>query len=791
MASKEESAANSKQERVRYWLGEIAAARKRETDFRKDGQRVLDIYNGKMPDQIPFNILYSNTETLQPALYNSQPRPVVGRRFKDEDPMGKAAAMAGQRALEYLVDTNSEEYSTFDDVMTDAVMDALLPGRAGSRVKYDAKTADVPAKEGAPASKVLLWELVCFESLKWDRWTHGYAKKWRKVPWIAFEHDVTEDEAEKLFGKSKVEKMAFTSGESRDDEEGKDANKDESAGEDQKTARVYEVWVKKDKEVLFISPTCIDEVLKTDEDPLALTGFFPMPEPLRFLRKSNDLSATAIYKLYENQAKELNRITTRINRIVNALKVRGAYDSTLGEDIANILTKDDNIMVPATNVAGLQEGGLEKAIWLMPIDKLVTVFQQLVLARQQCKNVIYEITGISDILRGQTVASETATAQEIKSQWGTLRIKRLQKDVQRYVRDTLRIALELAANKFNERTFQGMTGLPFATTLEKQAAASQITAAQQMQAVPPPEAAAVLQKPGWGQILELLRDDTQRQYRIDIETNSTIDLEATEDQKNMGEVLQAISQFIQGVAPLIESGVMPFQVAQSMLLGVVRRYRFGSEVEDYIKAMQQPKPQDDGKAAAAAADAQLRQKELEQKDKADVAAAMREDQKAAADRYNAELDRKAAELQAMRDHALRLAEIDADKVAELAKLNATRETERLKITTQRQTELDKAAMAAAVQIETAKIAAAVKEKADNAKAANDSKVADNEAAATEGAQKVEAKGLETLGGLMEKVLDTQQQLLEMVSAETVTEVDRGSDGKIAQLRKKPMKKASD
>jgi hypothetical protein len=82
---------------VAYWVSEISAAKKREKDWRKDGDRILKIYDGREVDTTPFNILFSNTETLLPALYSAIPRPVVDRRFKDEDPLGKAAAQAGVR----------------------------------------------------------------------------------------------------------------------------------------------------------------------------------------------------------------------------------------------------------------------------------------------------------------------------------------------------------------------------------------------------------------------------------------------------------------------------------------------------------------------------------------------------------------------------------------------------------------------------------------------------------------------------------------------------------------------
>lgn len=601
------------QEKVRFWLGEISAARKREKKYRETGRRILEIYNAKESDKVPFNILYSNTETLAPALYNSQPRPVVQRRFKDEDPLGKAASSAGQRVLEFHVDTNSEEYQTFDDCMGDVVLDALLPGKGATRLKYDATIV------GQAPARYIKWELVCFESVKWDRWTHGFAKKWNRVPWIAFEHDVTEDEARELFGAKAVQLNYSAELKRVDVEDDSPDDDDNKTSEDIKVCKVWEVWRREDRKVFFISPAYQDDFLKLEDDPLGLTGFFPMPEPLRFLRKTNDLSATALYKLYENQAIELNTLTTRINKVAEAMKVRGAFNGQLDE-LERILKCDDGEMISLENVAAMEgQGGgkgLEGAIWLMPLAELITVLQQLYIARDNCKRVIYEITGVSDILRGASVASETATAQQIKNQWGTLRLKRLQRQVSSYARDMLRITLEIAAKRFqNEETWAKMTGLPYAKKQEVAAAQAQVAGVRSQMAMagmlPPdpqaaqaaiaqavPQAVAVLSKPAWEQVLGVLKDNTQRMYRIDIETNSTVDVEATEDQKLMGEVLTAVSQFIQGVSPLVISGSMPFEVAQSMLLGIVRRYRFGPEIEDYIKQMKPPTPPDQAKQQA-------------------------------------------------------------------------------------------------------------------------------------------------------------------------------------------------
>lgn len=637
--------------KVLYWINEIDAAKKREKDFRKKGQEIIDIYDGKNPEEIPYNILFSNTETLLPAVYSAVPRPVVGRRFKDEDPIGKAGAVAGQRVLEFLLDTNVEGYETFDKAMRSATLDGLLPGRGVTSLKYDAAFAEVETEsvddsepddtdeageveEVDEVEEYKASELVCTETRSWDRVFFGYAKKWSKVPWIAYEENIDHEEAERLFGKSIASKLVYTQQTEKkenDDDLGTGASGDvdERNQGERKTALIYQIWDKDGgKKIRYISPQNNKMFLKVEEDPLGLTGFFNMPEPMKFVEKSNNLRITALYTLYENQAKELNRLTIRINRIVEAIKARGVYDGELGDDLANIMDADDNQLIAAEKGASIAaEKGLQNAIWFMPIEQLVNVLMQLYQAREQCKRVIYEITGISDIIRGSSVASETATAQNIKSQWGTMRLKRLQKEVQRYSRDLLRMMLEVAATKFSEETWAKMTGLPFLTSDQKaqldmvaQAVQAQLVQVQSTGVPVPPQLQAEMQKiqaemqkPVWSEVLAMLRDDTQRAYRIDIETNSTIEPEAVEDQKSISELMNALAQYLNGVGPLVQKGIMPFEAATSMLLAISRRFRFGTEVEEYIKQMKPPEPEGKAEQAAQQAEMQAKQAEMQMK----------------------------------------------------------------------------------------------------------------------------------------------------------------------------------
>lgn len=621
--TEQEQSAAKRQNFVKEWLGQIDDARKREKDWRLKAADTVEIYEAKKCDIVPFNILYSNTETLVPAVYNNLPRPVVTRRFKDDDPLGKVAANVAKRTLSYLLDNDVGEYQSFDSAMTATVLNAFVPGRGVTRFKYDPTisysqpepTPEMPEPEPQPQVDA---ETVCVEFVDWDRVLFGYAKTWTKVPFMVFEHFFSRDECVQNFGEEigrsiKLDVSPTAMGDDKNAEQRGNASVADAQGAT--LAHIYEVWDKETKRVFFLAAGYPNDVLKMAEDPLRLSGFFPIPQPLMPFAKISSLVPQTLYAVYEAQAKELNRITVRLRHLIEMLKVRGMYDGTV-EGIDKVLTAEEGQMIPLENVAGLGGGAgqsiLEKALWMMPIEKIMVVIQQLMIERNACKQVIYEITGISDILRGSSAASETATAQEIKAAWGSLRLKRMQKLVMNYVRECLRIMAEIAFQHLSYQTIAQMTGLHFPTMMEKQQAGmvaqqwqqqtqTQLAVMQATGQPPPPEppqpppevqqAMQTSQMPAWEEIMELLGNDIQRNYRIDIETNSTVDAEATEDKQDMSELLNAIAQFMNGIGPLVQQGLMPFEAAKAMLLGTIRRYKLGDEIEDQIEQMQPPAPQ--------------------------------------------------------------------------------------------------------------------------------------------------------------------------------------------------------
>ena len=185
------------------------------------------------------------------------------------------------------------------------------------------------------------------------------------------------------------------------------------------------------------------------------------------------------------------------------------------------------------------------------------------------------------------MASETATAQQIKGQWGSLRLQRRQRDVQRFARDMLRLSVEVMAERFSPETLTMMTGLQYPTN-------DQRMLAQQVQAQGgqlPPEMAEILSRPTWDDLLQVMRNDLILSYRIDIETDSTIAPDAAAEQQAMAELMAGVSNFVATIGPAVASGYLPMDVAKSLLLMAVRRFKAGPAIEGEIEKIQQPPQQ--------------------------------------------------------------------------------------------------------------------------------------------------------------------------------------------------------
>lgn len=542
-------------------------------------------------ENVPYNILYSNTEVLLPSLYSATPKPDIRSRYKDQNikPLPEVA----QRFLTIASDPADPGGDSFDGAMQDAVLSSLVPGMGFVRLRY-IKEAAFPLKYESGHFKTLIW---------------GKGSRWSKVPWIAFKVSMRREQMLAQFDKTAEDSTVNF------------YKPDATSDADKDDCTVYEFWDRKTKKIYFLCDEWREKLLEEADDPLGLANFFPTPGLMMMTMRNGKFAPIPLYNYYKEQAEELNRVSVRLIRVLSAIRVRGVYNGLLGDDLKKLLAADelDNALVAATEAALLaQSGGLDKHIWMLPIEQMIVVAKELYSARESIKQVIYEITGISDIIRGSSAPSETATAQDLKNKWGTVRLRRMQSVVANYARDLFRMSIDCASARVPVERWKEITQLlTIPTNQEKQVAIQQLKylaqQAQQMQAqMPPPQLPGsgqppmpqppgppppdpkliqAAQSPTWEDILGKLKDDQNRTFVVNIQTSSTIDLDTAQDKADVNEFMTAMGQLLPGLQGFVQLGPTGLEAAKEILKQVCLRYKFGIDIADTIDKIQPPPPQ--------------------------------------------------------------------------------------------------------------------------------------------------------------------------------------------------------
>lgn len=448
---------------VRFWLQQLKLGEREDRTFVSRGRKIVKRYRDERAStdkSVRFNILWSNVETLKPILYGRTPRPDVQQRHKNGEAPARLGAMILERALAY-----EDDLDEFDEVMGQVVEDRLLPGRGVARIFYEPEygepeedTEAEPDEETGekPTFRPVTNERACARYVFWEDYRQSPARTDYDVWWKAYRTYMTRDELVKRFGKKIGEAVTldYTPKGLDDDSEGPQADAF-------KKAQVWEIWDKQKKQTVWIAPSYTDEPCDTKKDPLGLPGFFPSPKPLCATMTNESLVPVADYSEYQDQAIELDVLTGRIDKLQSALAVKGIYAGALKADIQQLVESDENKLIAVEDWAvWADKGGMPGAIAWFPVEQVAKVLLQLYDARDRVQRTLYQITGMADILRGETNPNETLGAQQLKSQFATRRLTKAQKDVARFARDLMRLRGFVIARHFSPETLMQMTGYP-------------------------------------------------------------------------------------------------------------------------------------------------------------------------------------------------------------------------------------------------------------------------------------------------------------------------------------------
>lgn len=538
----------------RRWGIDLDLAKKHYEKWTERAEKVVKRYRDEREGtstKEKFNILWSNVQTLRPAAYSKKPKPEVSRRYNDQDPVGRAASMILERCLEYEV----EHYSDFDSAMRNCLDDRLLAGRGVAWVRYEphmeqvgeekddsAQLTDDAAQEGYEQIK---YECAPTDYVFWKDYLQQPARTEEEVEWKARKTYLSREAGIKRFGK------LFAEVPLNHVPKGLDEKAQKQDAEAMKRAVVWEIWDKTKSQVIWKAED-FDRILDVKADPLELDGFWPCPKPLYATITTDSMVPVPDYCQYQDQAEELDCITARINLLEQAVRVAGVYNQAEGGIKRLLAENTENLLIPVTDWAAFSErGGIEGAVSWMPLDQIIVALQQLYAAREQVKQTIYEITGLSDIVRGASEANETATAQQIKSRFASLRIQELQNDVARFASDLFRLKAQIICRFFQPQTLMQMSGAEH--TIES------------------PEVMM--------QALQLLKAEPIRSFRIEVTSDSMVELDVEQEKQARVEFLTATGGFLNSALPVVQAAPPLLPLIGEMLRFGVRGFKVGRDIE--------------------------------------------------------------------------------------------------------------------------------------------------------------------------------------------------------------------
>lgn len=541
------------------WAMEFTAARKELKDWHKQGDKIVKRYKDEREggeETRKLNLFSANINTLGALLYGKTPQVDVTRRFADaQDDVARVAAEMLERLLNTDVQEGKDGYAK---ALKLCLSDRLLPGGGQARMRYEVEfgeAEEVPPKLDEATGEELApgytgeppreKEEVETDYVYWKDQLWSPSRFFSEVRWWAFKAEMTKRALKKRFGADMAKDIPLNS--KRRDDNSQQASPWAAAD-------VWEVWDKENKKVFWLVEG-MDKVLEEKEDPLELEGFWPFAEPMFANLTTSAFVPLPDFKLAQDLYNEVDEYTERIRLIQSALRVAGAYDQT-AEGLQRLLdTKEGNILVPvATWAMFAEKGGIAGAISWLPLDQVVAALDKLRELRTESIGLLYQVTGMSDIMRGQASASTTATEQAIKAKFASVRVQSLQDEFARFASDLQTIKAEIICKHFDADTIIQRSNV--LNTADKDLAQ---------------------------QAVQLLKSNF-REYRVQVKPEAVSLTDYAQVKSERSEFLQAVAGFLAAAGPIAQAVPGSLTMLLQMLQWATAGFRGASTIEGVLDA---------------------------------------------------------------------------------------------------------------------------------------------------------------------------------------------------------------
>jgi hypothetical protein len=561
-----------------FWDKELIASKAYLDNWRKAADKTVKIYiddrgasasaDAGNAGAVKLNLFNANVNTIKSMLYGRLPVVSVTRRFADpDDDVARVAANLLERMLNNDLQVNGEEYNV---VLRGVLEDRLVPGMGAAVVRYsmaektltrkvetvetDDETGEQSFTEEEEEYSELDWEDASVDYQFWGDLLWGWTRNWSELRWVGLRHWLTEEEAKERFP-SRYKNLTYKR-ESPEADQTDGFNRTDL--DSISRTEVWEIWDKESGKV-FWHQAKQTTILDSEKDPLELEGFFPLPPFLIANITTSLYRPTPDYWLAKDLYTEINRLETRIAVITEAVKVVGIYDKQ-SDGIQRMLKEGgETQLIPVENWAlNAEKGGLKGTIEWFPVETVANVLNELVTQRNDTINLLYQVTGMSDILRGaSTGGSATATEQELKGKFASVRIQALQDEFAQFCSDALQLKAEIICKHFSPETIVKQSNAEYLNEYDKPYV---------------PQALALIKQPG------------EMYFRVLISPESVAMVDFAKKQAERTEYIQALGFFMQSSAPLVQESPEATPYLLELLKWGLAGFKGSDEIEGVLDA---------------------------------------------------------------------------------------------------------------------------------------------------------------------------------------------------------------
>jgi len=492
-----------------------------------------------------------------PNVYSRLPQVEVERRYRDTDPISRVATILLERIIAHCLYYKGQ----FHEAMNSCVLDRLLGGRGVIWLRYEPHQRNPSTPDGVsptedkeefnPAFKEIT-ESIAIDYVHFEDFGHSYARIWTDITMLWRVIYLNREQCIARFGEQMGNMIPLDSLPSRLNST---TYGDPNAKELIKQAKIYEIWDKSNKKVYWLNKS-MGEILDTVDDPLQLEHFFPCARPLYSTLSNNSLKPTPDYIYYRDLSDMLDSLIQKENKLIQALQLKGVYDGAFPE-LKRLFTEANmSDLVGVKNWGAITEkGGLLSSFQLLDLKPIYEAIQVINNQMEVLKQQIYDITGISDILRGQSLEYETAAAQKLKSTNGNGRLKTRQMEIVEFATGIIKLAGEIITTHFAPETIIEVTNAS-ALPIEDQ------------QLIP--------------QALELLKDKLHLGFKVEVTSDSMVFTNQLQEREDRIEYMNVASNFIQ---QFIQSSLQTPEIAPmlgEMIKFTLQPFKAGKTLEGVI-----------------------------------------------------------------------------------------------------------------------------------------------------------------------------------------------------------------